>query len=128
MSIDVFKSFARKNHSVFYIVFRLLVGLLFFMHGMQKLFGVFGGQKVVFFTLFGLAGLIEVLGGLAIFFGIFVRWAALIGGIEMIVAYFMKHVPLGSNPLTNNGELSLLYLAAFCVLFAYGAGVKSKKG
>ena len=113
------------NKDYFYFVFRVFVGLLFLQHGLQKLFGAFGGvggQPVELLSLFGAAGLIEFLGGIAITLGLFTRLAALIAGIEMIIAYFMAHAPNNIIPLVNQGELALLYFAAFLVLVVYGAG------
>ena len=34
-----------KHKDWMYVVFRVLVGLVFFMHGAQKMFGWFGGGK-----------------------------------------------------------------------------------
>lgn len=111
------------NNPVFYFIFRLLVGLLFFMHGAQKLLGWFSdNEPVAFMSLMGLAGIIELVGGLAIVLGIFTRPVAFIGALEMLVAYFMVHAPNGANPLLNKGELALLYFAAFLVLATQGAG------
>jgi len=114
------------NKDYFYFVFRIFVGLLFLQHGLQKLFGAFGGltgdgQAVELFSLFGLAGIIELLGGIAITVGFFSRLAAFIAGIEMVIAYFMVHVPQGLIPFVNKGELALLYFAAFLVIIAFGA-------
>ncbi|MEK6949583.1 MAG: DoxX family protein, partial [Nanoarchaeota archaeon] len=110
-----------------YFVFRVFIGLLFLQHGLQKLFGAFGGvtgngQPVELFSLFGAAGLIEFVAGIAIAVGLFTRLAAFISAIEMLVAYFMVHIPNGLIPLVNQGELALLYFAAFLALKAYGAG------
>ncbi|MFA5961247.1 MAG: DoxX family protein [Parcubacteria group bacterium] len=109
-----------------YTVFRLIVSAMFFMHGAQKFFGLFGGigghGAVPFFSLFWFAGLVEVVVGLLVFFGVFTRLAALLGVIEMLVAYFLVHFPAGLNPLFNGGEVALLYLASFLVMFRYGAG------
>lgn len=104
-------------------VFRIVVGWMFFEHGAQKWFGWFGGKAVgSLASMFGAAGVIEVVVGLAVLLGVFVKLAALVGGVEMLVAYFMIHFPNGWNPLANQGELALLYFAAFLVLFAWGAG------
>lgn len=66
-----------------YFVFRVFVGLLFFQHGAQKLFGWFGGNAVELLGLMGLAGLIESVGGLAIALGLFTRPFAFAGALEM---------------------------------------------
>ena len=105
----------------FYFAFRVLIGFLFFQHGGQKLFGLFGGKAVALFSLMGLAGVIEFFGGIAIAFGFFTRLVALLAGIEMIYAYSMVHAPHGLMPIVNKGELALLYLSGFLVLIAYGA-------
>ena len=112
------------NKDYLYFVFRVLVGLLFLQHGLQKLFGMFGGlggQTAELFSLMGLAGIIELLGGIAIALGFFARLAAFIASIELIIAYFMIHVPQGLIPFVNQGELALLYVAAFLVIMAFGA-------
>ena len=108
-----------ENH--LYFVFRVLIGLLFMQHGAQKLFGMFGFQSVPLTSLFGLAGIIEFFGGLAIALGFFTRLAALISALEMGVAYFMVHIPNGLVPILNQGELALLYFAAFLAIMVYGA-------
>ena len=108
-----------ENH--LYFVFRVLIGLLFMQHGAQKLFGMFGFQAVPLTSLFGLAGIIEFFGGLAIAVGFFTRLAALISALEMGVAYFMVHASQGLIPILNQGELALLYFASFLVIIVYGA-------
>jgi len=112
------------NKDYFYFVFRVLVGLLFLQHGLQKLFGMFGGlggNSAELFSLMGLAGTIELLGGLGIALGIFARLAAFIAVIELLIAYFMAHVPNGLIPIVNGGELALLYVSSFLVIMAFGA-------
>lgn len=105
-----------------YALFRILVGLLFLQHGLQKLFGLFGSQAVPLASMFGVAGIIELLAGIMLALGILSRWAALVAGVEMIVAYVMVHAPQGLVPLVNKGELALLYLAAFLAVLAFGSG------
>ena len=114
-----------KIQEYFYFVFRVVVGLLFLQHGGQKLFGWFGGlggNPAELISLMGLAGVIEFFGGLAIVLGLFMRLTAAIAAIEMIIAYFMAHLPQGSAPLLNQGEPALLFFASFLILLAYGAG------
>ncbi len=110
-----------------YFVFRVLVGFAFFLHGGQKLFGLFGGidgngTSVALYSLMGLAGIIEFFGGLAIAFGILVPFVALIAAVEMLFAWFMVHIKQGFIPLTNAGEAAWLFFAAFLVLLTHGAG------
>jgi len=122
MAENLIGKFVNKDY--YYLVFRVLVGLLFLQHGLQKLFGMFGGlggQPAEIFSMMGLAGLIELLGGFAITFGLFTRLGAFFAALEMIIAYFMAHAPNGLIPLVNKGELPLLYVAAFLVIMAFGA-------
>jgi len=118
--------FLKKNHDNLYFVFRVLVGLMFFMHGAQKMLGWFGGNKVTDLASFmGVAGVIELVGGLAILLGFFSRLGALAGSLVMLGALVQVHLPRGWNPLLNGGELPLLYLAAFLVVMAHGNKGKS---
>ena len=113
----------KAHHDKLYVVFRVIVGLLFFVHGAQKLFGWFGSKGAVqLMSMFGAAGVIETVAGLAIAVGLFTRLAALIGGLEMISAYFIAHYPKGILPYENGGELALLYLAAFLIVLINGNG------
>lgn len=112
----------KKYHDYAYVVFRVLVGLLFFQHGAQKLLGWFGGTVAVFPSLMWWAGTIEIVVGIAVLLGFYIRLAALLGAAQMLVAYVMVHAPQGLSPLVNQGELALLYLAAFLVLATQGTG------
>ena len=49
-----------------YALLRMVTGVLFAAHGAQKLLGMFGGQPVPLTSQFGLAGVIELVGGLMI--------------------------------------------------------------
>jgi len=123
--MGLFKKCNEKYGKYIYFVFRVLVGALFLQHGLQKLFGGLGGSASPLLSLMGLAGLIEFAVGLGLVFGVFTRLAAVGGALEMLVAYFMVHWPQGLVPLQNQGELALLYLAAFLALKVYGSGIWS---
>jgi putative oxidoreductase len=108
-------------------VLRIGAGLLFFLHGAPKLFGWFGGMgpasgSAELFSLMGLAGVLEVFGGLAIALGVFTRPVAVVLALEMLIAYFMAHAPRGPVPYSNGGELALLYLVVWAFLAGNGAG------
>ncbi len=113
--------YTEKGSDVLYFLFRLVFGVLFFAHGLQK-FGFLGGTIVDVASLMGVAGILEVLIGPAIVLGLFSRFAALVGVVEMLVAYFMVHFPQAINPLKNGGELALLYFGAFLVVLVLGNG------
>lgn len=105
-----------------YFVFRVLVGLLFAVHGAQKLFGILGGKAAVpLLSLMGVAGIVELVGGLMVALGVLTRPAAGVSAVQMLVAYFMAHFPNGWNPLTNRGEASLLFFSAFLVIATLGS-------
>jgi putative oxidoreductase len=109
-----------------YALLRFAAGLLFACHGAQKLFGALGGEQVSeLASLQGVAGIIELVAGLLVAFGLFASWAGLLASGEMFVAYFMAHAPKGAVPIENGGELALLYAFAFLYVAAHGAGAYS---
>ncbi len=112
--------FVKNNGDAMYLIFRVLVGAMFFMHGAGKLFGWFGGPGMGFGGLMGVVGVLEFLIGLAVLFGLWTRLAAFGGAVIMIATYVKAH--LGWNPLTSGGELAVMYFVAFLVLMKYGAG------
>ena len=105
-----------------YVLLRVMTGLLFAEHGLQKVFGLVGGTRMPLFSQFGLAGVIELLAGLMVAFGVFPRWAAVIASGEMAVAYFTVHAPKGFWPIQNGGELAVLYCFVFLFIAAHGGG------
>lgn len=105
-----------------YAIFRIVVGLLFSFHGMQKMFGAFGGQQPPLASLAGLAGIIELVCGILVMIGLFASWAAFLASGTMAVAYFMAHQPQAFWPIENKGELAVLYCFAFLYIAARGAG------
>jgi putative oxidoreductase len=106
-----------------YAIMRIVVGLLFACHGAQKLFGVLGGQQVQLASQFGLAGVIELVGGVMIAIGFLTGTVAFIASGEMAFAYFTAHMPRGGLPIQNGGELAVLYCFVFLYIAARGAGI-----
>lgn len=100
----------------------MVFGFLFMFHGLQKLFGMFGGRVMIGVPLMATAGVIETFGGLLIMLGLATRVAAFIAAGEMAVAYFMQHQPGGTWPIQNRGELAVLYCFAFLYIATRGAG------
>lgn len=118
--MDPFTDFFEDNHGEFYAVFRIAVGLLFAQHGAQKLLGLFGGNQIELVSLMGLAGTIELFGGLLIALGLFTRVAAVFGIADMVGAQMMVHFPQGFVPIQNGGELSLMFLFSFLYILTHG--------
>jgi putative oxidoreductase len=111
-----------------YALLRIVSGLLFAQHGAQKLLGVLGGQQVPITSQFGLAGVIELVGGLMIAAGVFASLVGFIASGEMAVAYFQAHAPRGVWPVQNGGELAVLYCFLFLYIAARGNGIWSVQG
>jgi putative oxidoreductase len=105
-------------------IFRVMTGLLLFQYGAAKLLKmpvVAPFDKVEALSLFGVAGMFElVLGGLLIL-GLFTRLAAFILCGEMAFAYFITHFPRGFIPLLNGGTLAIL-LCFSCLYLACAGG------
>ena len=102
---------------------RIVAGLLFMQHGVQKLFGGLGGNQVeTLLSQGGVAGILEFGGGLLIIAGLFTRPVAFILSGEMAVAYFSAHLPQGFWPIMNRGELAALYSFTFLFFFMNGPG------
>lgn len=119
--------FLGKYADTTYALLRIVAGFTFALHGAQKLLGAFGGvggegQTVELASRMGMAGIIELVGGLLILVGLFASWAAFVASGEMAVAYFTAHAPQGFWPLTNGGELAALYAFIFLYVAARGAG------
>ena len=124
-------------------IIRIILGVVFFAHGAQKVFGWFGGQglKETMRTMHDFLGLplplafaavvTEFLGGMGLILGLLSRVAALGIGVTMLSAIVMVH---GRNGLfmdwfgarKNHGyEFHLLAIALVVVLVAKGSGALS---
>jgi putative oxidoreductase len=114
-------------------VLRIVTAYLFIQHGTAKLFGVpyqamFDNLQL--FSLTGLAGALEVVGGLLLLAGLFTRPAAFVLSGFMAVAYFMAHASQGHllSPMVNEGELAVLYCFVFLYFVFSGPGAWSVDG
>lgn len=104
---------------------RIIAGLLFLLHGTQKLFGFPAATPMgtpPIFSLLWIGAIIEIVGGALIALGFYARIAAFFTAGEMAVAYFMFHAPRGFYPLLNGGELSVLFCFVFLYIAATGPG------
>lgn len=109
-------------------VLRVVTALLFIPHGTAKLFGwprvdYFDGLQT--FSLVGIAGVLEVFGGLLLLVGLFTRSVAFLLSGLMAAAYFIGHAEQGLWPLLNGGELAALYSFVFLYFVTAGGGAWS---
>ena len=112
-----------------FAILRIIAGLMFALHGTQKLLGWPGGSEPVADRLMIAAGVIELVAGVLIAIGLLTSWAAFIASGEMAVAYFKAHAhPILSWPVLNQGELAVLYCFLFLYIAAHGAGIWSVDG
>lgn len=100
-------------------VLRIIAALLFIQHGTQKFFAFplseFFPEAPAIFSLMGVAGLLELVGGVLILIGLFTRPVAFVLSGFMAAAYFMGHAPQGFFPASNGGDAAIL----FCFIYLY---------
>ena len=108
-----------------FAILRIITGLLFVAHGGQKVFGWFGGQPFPLGSLFGIAGIIEIVLGILVTIGLLTSFAAFIASGEMAVAYFIGHFPKSFWPLENEGEPAVLFCFIFLYMATQGSGIWS---
>jgi putative oxidoreductase len=105
---------------------RVVAGLLFMQHGLEKLFGFAGARaEETLWGIRGVGGILETVGGPMLALGIFTRPTAFILSGEMAVAYFRSWAPRGFFPIANGGEEATLNAYIFLWLAAAGAGAWS---
>ncbi len=109
---------------------RVVVGIIFLVHGGQKLF-IIGLQNVAgFMHQLGIpfpllsavvVTIVEFVGGLALVLGLFTRWTAFLIAIDMLVAVLAVHLQ-GGFFLPKGFEYALTLLAASVALALVGPG------
>src|SRR6476469_931439 len=104
-------------------VLRIVTGLLFLEHGTGKLLGFPPSDHAAptLFSLSGVQGALELVGGFLILIGLFTRPVAFVLAGDMAVAYFMAHAPQSFFPTRNGGQLATRFSFVFlCLVFAGG--------
>lgn len=110
-----------------YFLLRVVSGFLLFQSGAMKWFGWFGGMPAgsppfELASQMGIGGVLEVVGGLLIAFGLLTRPAAFICSGMMAVAYWQFHAPGGPWPGQNHGMPAVLLCFIFLYVAAAGGG------
>jgi putative oxidoreductase len=107
---------------------RIATALLLLQHGTAKLLGfphVAMFDTLQYLSLIGLAGFLELGGGILLLFGIWTRPVAFLLSGEMAVAYFLAHAQKSFFPILNQGELAALYCFVLLYLAVAGGGAWS---
>jgi putative oxidoreductase len=118
-----------------YGVLRIIAGMMYWMHGTQKLLawpiGAGGrvGETVPLMSMLGAAGVIEVVGGFMIMTGLYASWAGFICSGEMAFAYFLRQLPIAILPIFARpgilGESAIFNCFFFLYVAAKGSGMLS---
>jgi putative oxidoreductase len=106
-------------------VLRIVSGLLLLQYGTAKLIGwppveIF--KNLQWFSLFGIAGMFELIGGTLMILGLFTRPVAFVLSGEMAAAYFIEHFPRSFFPVLNRGDLAVILCFTFFYLAFAGGG------
>lgn len=119
------------NASYGVTLLRVVTGVTFLAHGLQKLlmFGVDGTAGFLASVGIPAAGLaaplliaLEVLGGLALILGLFTRYAGAALALNMLVALLTVHIANGFFVDAGGFELVLMLGAASLALTLFGSG------
>lgn len=107
---------------------RIMTGVLFMAHGIQKFFAFPVAFPFPLNPMLNIAGGLEIVGGILFIIGYFTRPVAFVLSGLMAVAYFMAHATRGMYPISNGGELAVLYCFIFLYFVASGSGKFSVDG
>jgi putative oxidoreductase len=117
------------------LVLRLCLGTMFMAHGMQKVFGLFGGPGIKgvaqFLTSLGFApatlwayvlGCTELVGGILVILGLFTRGAAALLFIVMAIAVITVHLSKGFFMDNGGFEYPFIIAGVCAALVLMGSG------
>jgi len=111
-----------------YALLRIVAGLLFLAHGVQKFFNFPVAFGTPLNPMTYTAGTIELVAGTLIAIGLFTRPAAFIASGMAAVGYWMVHGSKDFFPIVNGGEAIALYCFIFLFIATRGAGIWSVDG
>jgi putative oxidoreductase len=139
----MFRRILRTNDDPMLAMLRIVLGIVFFAHGAQKMLGWFGGPgfsgTMSFFThnmgipaLFAVLAIVaEFAGGIGLIIGLLSRIAAFGIAVNMLVAVCLVHLPNGlfmnwyGNQRGEGFEYHLLAIAMAATIVVHGAGAFS---
>jgi len=108
-------------------IMRIVSGYLIFVHGTAKLLhmpqiAIFDNLQIM--SLFGVAGIIELVFGGLMLIGLFTRFSAFILSGFTAAAYFIGHAGKAHPllPILNGGEVAVLFCFVFLFIIFAGPG------
>jgi putative oxidoreductase len=130
--------YLKKNADWAPLVLRLGLGIVFLVHGVGKLFavgpaavgvsnfaGFLSGMGIPLAVLVAwIVALLETVGGIAIILGVFVRPAAFLLAINMLVALFLVHWKNGFSASNGGYEFVFVLALGSLALALRGSGKK----
>lgn len=111
-----------------YALLRIVAGLLFLAHGVQKFFNFPVKFPMELSPMLQAAGTIELITGGLIAIGLFTRPAAFVASGMSAVGYWVAHGLQNPFPIANGGETIALYCFLFLFVATRGAGIWSVEG
>ena len=124
---QAFEKFEKLSPVVFLLA-RVVIGYMFLLHGTAKFFefpfSMTGGNGAVTSPMMIVGGILEIGGGLLLALGLFTRPISFLLAGQMAYAYFFMHMTPETvfDPLSNKGELAIMYCMAFLLFLVKGAG------
>ena len=108
-------------------VLRIVSAYLLLQHGTAKILGfphVAAFDDLQLMSLSGVAGILELVGGVLLLIGLFTRPVAFVLSGLLAFAYFLGHAPRGNVlfPMLNGGESAVLFCFAFLFMAVAGGG------
>ena len=117
-----------KLTPVVLLLARIVIGYMFLLHGTAKFFeypmSMTGGNGAVTDPMMIVGGILEIAGGLLLALGLFTRPISFLLAGQMAYAYFFIHVTPETvlDPLSNKGEIAIMYCMAFLLFLVKGVG------
>src|SRR3546814_17779091 len=105
-----------------YALLRIVAGLLFLAHGVQKFFNFPTDFPMPLNPMLHAAGAIELVAGGLIALGLFTRPAAFLASGMAAVGYWMGHGRHGHTPIATGAGPYVLYVSLFLFPLTPGAG------
>lgn len=127
---NAFVGALERQQSLAYSLLRVVAGLMFTVHGVQKILGLLADHAApAVGSQIWVGGVIELVCGVLIALGLLTRYAAFLSSGTMAVAYTQFHWKFAFDreffPAVNGGELAALYAVVFLFMACHGAGAFS---